>query len=289
MAQKVARGEDERAGDRYRETHLSFVNTWECDENAHLNVQFYNMRFDEARAFFAAAEIGNFHAGTLRLRNIRYHRELRAGAITAIRSGRVGSGPLAGRIVHLMENAATGTLAATALDLMREPPPAGSETVELPEMAAPRSLTPDEITPLGVDALIAEKGFLSHMRILQPRDCDADGTMLAQTCLAIGSDAAPHVWERSGLGTHGLVERGYGRIAVEMKLALHNPGRAGEAVISVSAPATMSGRTLKLHHEIVRAEDGTPLATLEVVGMLIDLKKRRTLPAERLADLLKKP
>ena len=30
------------------ETLFSFVNRWECDENDHLNVQFYFSRFDEA-------------------------------------------------------------------------------------------------------------------------------------------------------------------------------------------------------------------------------------------------
>ena len=33
-------------------TQRGFVNTWECDENEHLNVQFYFARFADAAAHF---------------------------------------------------------------------------------------------------------------------------------------------------------------------------------------------------------------------------------------------
>ena len=39
------------------ESHRSFVNTWECDDNAHMNVQFYFKRFDEAVAVAESAEV----------------------------------------------------------------------------------------------------------------------------------------------------------------------------------------------------------------------------------------
>lgn len=272
-------------GADFIETHRSFVNTWECDENGHMNVQFYLRRFDEAARFMALSEGSGTDGALPALRSIRYHGELHAADITTIRTARVGAGELTGSLVHLMEDAATGALCATALDLPREPRAVASG-VELPAPAAPRSYSAEPARPISAADLLARGGLVTHRRILQPADCDLRGEMLAQTYLSIGSDAAPHVWQHSGYGSAGLIRNGYGRIAVEMRLTHHRPGQAGEAVTMVSAPAEITGRTIRLHHELVRAADHSPLATLEVVAMLLDLSTRKSLPEAKLRELV---
>jgi acyl-CoA thioester hydrolase len=59
------------------ETLFSFVNCWECDENDHLNVQFYLARFEEAdRQFRLLSGLSDALAGARRARHLRYHEEL---------------------------------------------------------------------------------------------------------------------------------------------------------------------------------------------------------------------
>src|SRR5690606_16110861 len=59
------------------ETLFSSVNRWECDENDHLNVQFYFTRFEEAdRQFRLLSGLSDALVGSRRVRHVRYHCEL---------------------------------------------------------------------------------------------------------------------------------------------------------------------------------------------------------------------
>ncbi|MCC2112198.1 MAG: thioesterase, partial [Hyphomicrobiales bacterium] len=99
------------------ETARNFVNTWDCDENNHLNVQSYVGEFAVAEAQFrAAAGIAADALGLRRVRHVRYHRELVAGDYIDVESHFVVGGPHPAAIVHVMTEHTTGDLAATAID-----------------------------------------------------------------------------------------------------------------------------------------------------------------------------
>ncbi len=99
------------------ETHRSFANMWECDENDHMNVQFFIRRFDEAMAVYATlCGDGTATARLVRHRHVRFYREIRGGDSLLITSGKVADGPFKGRIVHRMVDAISGVLCTTALD-----------------------------------------------------------------------------------------------------------------------------------------------------------------------------
>ena len=75
----------------------SFVNRWECDENDHLNVQFYFSRFEEAdRQFRLLCGLSETLVGARRVRHVRYHKELRTGDLITVHSS-VAFGPTRGR------------------------------------------------------------------------------------------------------------------------------------------------------------------------------------------------
>lgn len=263
------------------ETHRSFVNTWECDENDHLNVQFYMRRFDEAARFFAMSRGETHDQGLPASRHIRYHAELRGGEATAVRSGSLGAGANAGHVVHLLECPDTGRLHATAVDTHAARPDGRGEPVEFPDAARPRSLADGPEPLVGRSAILAAGGLVSHRRIVQPGDCDARGRLLAQHYIGAASDGAPHVWGHAGLSSGWLIEHGYGRVAVEMKATFVSDARAGDAVELVSA-SRFVGRTIRLHHELTRLADGAGLARIDVVGLIIDLSSRRAIPADEL-------
>ncbi len=280
---------DQRSGEGasgvapFAETHRSFVNTWECDDNAHLNVQFYFKRFDEAARFFAGMRGGRIDGPLPRTRHVRYHSELHAGAITRTRSGVIANGPFEGHIVHLIDNLVTGKLAASAIDAPGE---ISSHDFLVPaeavQNAIPRGVDAVPATPMTGEEMLARGGLISQRTIVAPAECDAAGDFMEQLYVGRFTDAAPHVWEQAGVGIALIQERKLGRGAREMKITHHTPARAGEGLVLYSLPSRSGGKTLYLRHELVRLGDEEPLVTGEVVAVLLDLATRRTvaMPSE---------
>lgn len=267
------------------ESHRSYVNTWECDDNAHMNVQFYFKRFDEAARFFAGMNGGDMAGPLPRTRHVRYHSELHAGGIARMRSAIVADGRFAGFAVHLLDDLETGRIAATALDApsgIRAPGRLVQETDIAP--ALPRGIAPEPAEPERPEDVLARGGLVSSRTIVQPMQCDAAGELLAQGFVGRLSDAAAHVWEVAGVGIATLRERGYGRVALEMKLTHHRPAKAGEALLIHSRPILTGGKALRLHHEISRFRDGAPVVTAEVVAVILDLATRRSVAAPTAAS-----
>lgn len=262
------------------ETHRSFVNTWECDENVHMNVQFYMKRFDEAARFFALAHGGDHLAGLPPVRHVRYHSELAAAQSAVIRSGVIAEGPLAGRVVHRMEENATGRLCATALDGPGAPDSTAIADEAEAAPALPRSIDPAPRPGRTLEEMLAAGGLIVHRCILTPAECDAKGRLTQQFHIARFTDGAPHVWDHAGISTRWLNAKGLGRVAVEMQIRHHNPAMAGDALILVSRAETGEGKTIRLHHELIRATDGMPVASGEVVGLVMDLATRKSVKLE---------
>lgn len=258
------------------ETHRSFVNTWECDENAHMNVQFYLKRFDEAARIFLLLD--GKARGTPELprdRHIRYHAELHAGATTVVHSAMIDDGPLAGRLAHFLLNGETGRISATCLD--DGPATDARHKISAAEAAAaiPRTATADRFTAIPPSQLLAMGGAVSHRSMVLSAECSADGPMAEQGYVARLSDAAPFAWGLAGIGVEWLDAHGFGRVAVEMKITRHGLARAGEALVLYSAATRASGKTVTLRHEMLRMPGLEPIASAEVIALVLDLSTRR--------------
>lgn len=260
----------------FAETHRSFVNTWECDENQHMNVQFYAKRFEEARRVFEVVAAGDTSAAPVRDRHIRYHAELHAGATTVTRSAVISDGARAGSVVHLLHHAETGRLSATALESAGAGFSADFRVAESEVGAAlPRSVEAEPLRPLSARHLVSHGGLATNFSIAAANDCDAEGRLTARAIVGRFSDGAPHGWKASGVDVNWLLENGLGRVAVEMKITRHGECRPGDALALYTMPAASSGKTVTLHHELVRLSDGLPLATGKVVALILDLSTRR--------------
>jgi len=260
---------------RMIETLRSSVNTWECDENDHLNVQFYARRFDEASRHFALTARGGANAAALPpVRHIRYHGELRAPAALDIRSAVIADGPYAGHIVHLMHESQTGRLSATALD-----PASGlsfDATVASKEVEAafPRGIA-DAIEPISNQEILAQGGMCTYRGMVWPSECDADGLMGEQHYVGRTSDAAPHAWSHCGLTQDWFDEHKCGRVALEMKICRHRPARIGDLLAIHSLMKRAGRRTLKIRHELTASSDDAALASIEVMVVILDHVRRK--------------
>lgn len=255
------------------ETLRTAVDTWQCDYNNHLNVQFYFGFFDEAAAFFAVAEdrAPVEHA----TRHVRYHAELASGDAVSVTSERIGDHA----VVHRLWAADTGRLSATALDTF------GAGLDGVPEEAAPRSLP---AVPAGPDAMgdrLAEgRAVVSCMSVVEAGHCDARG-MTDRWHIARFSSAAPTMWAFAGFGKDVQRERGLGTVAVEMKLTPIRRPRPGDLLVNVTAPVAHARKTVTFRHALVDRRTGAVAAMGEVTALLMDLKARRAvdLPLDRLA------
>lgn len=262
-------------------THRSFVNTWECDENAHWNVQFY------FRAFQQASEIlplqhgkPNPGAATAQTRHIRYHRELAAATSVRVRSGVIADGDLKGLIVHRLDDSQSGILAATALDLPAyDPEGLPSVQAEDTEEARPRGVPagpkkPEDTTPLLKDGT----AFESHYSTTTAAETDSSGEVSANALCSRLTDSAPHVWDHIGITGEWLSGNNCGRVAVEFAMTRLAPIRAGTGLVLVSWVPVVEEKTMMLQHQFEDLVTRQPLAVAQVRALVMDLSQRRAVP-----------
>lgn len=264
--------------DALTETGRRFVNTWECDENAHMNVQFFFAQFEDAEVHFWVSRglAADVRPGIL-TRHVRFHSELRAGDLTVVGSALARDGEGRTVLVHMMHEASSGALAATCYSRLADAPPL-APACELPSEAAPRSAPGDPARRFSRDA-VACMGLAPTFRaVVRPAECAAGGVMTVQHHVARFTDGAPHLWEHAGLSKDWLEANGYGRVAVEMKLTIHLPLRAGAAIRVLSGLTGFGAKTISFRHHIVDAATGETAATGEITGLAIDLGTRRSVP-----------
>ncbi len=268
------------------EISRSFVNTWECDENDHLNVQFYLKRFDEAaRVILTLSANTAVPIGLPQTRHVRFHRELRPGAMIQLKTARINEGKFKGWLIHRLEDVGSERLSATAIERF-------DDEIHIPEFwnadiqdALPRGLPDDDLIPEMPQSIIDAGGINSNRSIVSPFECDVSGHMTQQFYIARFTDAAPHVWETLGIGEHWLSQRNLGRAAVEMKLTHHQPAKSGDVLFLYSKAETAGGKTMKLRHELVRQTDMEPVASGEVLALILDLETRKSV--ELPTDIMK--
>lgn len=283
------------------ETLRSFVNTWECDENDHLNVQFYLAKFEEAeRQFRFLTGFSEAQAGPRRVRHIRYHGELFVGALVTVTSHAAFDGPYMLSVVHTMRDSSTGRLAATALDgympserAIKDLQKRLKDTAEpMLAEAGPRTF---EAGPASMEMksadLEAAGALLVNRATVLARDCALDGAADDRFLLSCFTDGAPHLWEHAGLTRPWLDKNDYGRVALEMKLTLGLRAKLGTVVHVVSGLTGVSEKTFTFRHHMFDSSAGRIIAALDVTGMVMDLETRKPVPLPedaraRIADLL---
>ncbi|WP_420411697.1 acyl-CoA thioesterase [Roseibium sp.] len=268
-------------------TLYSFTNRWECDENDHLNVQFYFSRFDEAdQQFRLITGLSDALVGARRVRHVRYHKELRTGDLITVHSGIAFDGPHMLTVVHELRNAGTGDLSATAIDGY-EPSASTVKSLRqrfkdhqcpMSELASPRGLpaSPANNKP-ALDKLLQNGGGLCFRGTVLPRHVNADGKADDQFALACCTDAVPHVWERSPLTHAYLSEHNLGRVAMEMKLIWHTPLKSGDAIVVASGFTGAQAKTFGMRHHIYESRTSRLAATLDVVALAMDLNARKAI------------
>lgn len=270
------------------DTLYSFVNRWECDENDHLNVQFYFSRFEEAdRQFRLMCGLSETLVGARRVRHVRYHKELRTGDLITVHSSIAFDGPHMLTVVHEMRDGSTGVLAATALDGY-EPNPNSAKSLrqrfkqfQTPMIAeaAPRGI---KSGPAGQKAalqgLLSQGAEVCFKGTVLPRDLGPDGKADDLYALSSCTDGVAHVWQRTPMNHSYLQENGYGRVAAEMKLTWATPLKSGDTVVVATGFTSVGANIFTMRHHLFESRTARLAATLDVVAMTMDLASRKAVP-----------
>ena len=275
-----------------RPTYATAVNTWQCDENDHLNVQFYTEFGHEASVHLVTSlGLGRRAQASAGLSvraisdHIRYLREFRVIDPVAVRSAPVDIGERHLVIYHEIRNSGDDALAATMRRhiLSDRPWPASfhaaaeAARIELPVAAKPRGITGVTLPDLTL-ADAAAIGLIEVGRgTVKPFECDENGEMLPRHQTGRYSDGAPIVWNRMGFDRAAMQERQEGSVVVEMMQYYRRPLSPGDAVIVMSGLADHSDKTIRLAHFLFEAETGTLAACAEAVGVKFDQKVRKVM------------
>lgn len=268
------------------ETLFSFVNCWECDENDHLNVQFYLARFDEAdRQFRLLAGLSDSLAGARRARHVRFHSELFAGDTLSMTSHIAFDGPYMLTVVHALRRTADGVLAATAIDGYAPSDSIARElrrrfaavSAPMPDLAQPRGAPPvTEVVPLTLRHVEAAGARVTHRTTVLSRHTGPDGRADDAFAAACFVDAAPHAWNITPMTDTWLAERNLGRVVTELRVVWFGPLKPGDPVVTLSGLTGAGSTTFTLRHHLFESRAQRLVAMADVVSLALDLETRKS-------------
>jgi acyl-CoA thioester hydrolase len=276
-------------------TFRTAVNTWQCDENDHLNVQHYS-EFGHAASAHLLASLGlgprARRAACLNLRlcddHVRYLRELRVVDPVEVLSAPVEAGERDLLAYHEIRNAADGRIAATVRRriVCDKPWPdafrarADAARVVLPEEARPRSVGKLALPELTLDQAAGAGLIEVNRSLVTPAECDEEGELLPHHLFGRYSDAAPFLWNHLGFDRAAMQDRQEGTVVVEMlnhysPSTWRRPLGAGDLLVVMSGLAAFTDKVLTFTHFLFEAETGTLAAYAEAIGMKFDQKARK--------------
>lgn len=259
-------------------THISTVQTWECDSNNHLNVQFFHKRFREAGKLF---RLRNGLGDTPMISaHTRFYRELRADDTATVLTLPVRAPDGAVYLMHRL-TVDGSTLCCCSLDRLRDAPPglAARALGDFPQ-AAPRGLPEGPTSPIGdIEGRIAEgTAAVTCITHVLPADMDDAGAWRAERAIDSFSNGGQSAWSLVGATTPWLRARNLGRVVLEMKLDILVSPRPGAMLRQTSHCHALDAKTYRFGHQIADAVTGQVHACGQVLSVLMDLDARRAVP-----------
>lgn len=281
----------------FLDTFRGTVNTWECDEVGHMNVQFYVARASDA-AFYLRHALGlspsqvrgERRAMVALEEHIRFHRELRAGDIMHMRSRPVEIRDRTLVSFHELFNSSTGDVSATVTAVSGHFDLDGRKLIPWPDEARERAAPflgplPPHAEARGVERekrlpdlrLEDAQDFIEIYRgAVMPWECDDFGHMNSRFYMARFSDGAGHLWQALGFGKRDMLEKRRGTVVLEMRLNYHREVSSGAMLVVRSTLTRVEGKTLTFVHFMFDAETGLLAATGEAIAVMLDLDARKT-------------
>jgi acyl-CoA thioester hydrolase len=266
------------------------VNTWECDENDHLNVRFYAHKINQAMQAWLVAQGADASLAAralpaIRTQHIRFLREARAATPLRVDCGLLARHAGALTLLSLMHNNATNEVLAafqTRMEFDELPRVAAAATVSPPDFACPRGIDP-ATAGAAPDSLqdAVDGGYQIVGRgVIGVDECDAGGLALPHAYIGRVSDGMPNLWAFIN-STEDRDARAAGELggaALEYRLIIHEPLRAGDVYTHLSGIRALASKTQTMAHALINARTGRCAASATAVGVAMDLQTRKAVP-----------
>jgi acyl-CoA thioesterase FadM len=273
------------------ETYRGAVYRWEVDTVDHFTVAYYFERFaDASLALLDTLELGPAYVaqagrGCVPVESyVRYMKELRAGDILHVESGVIGVDSTSIAIGHKLFDTGSGALCATVeertrhVDLGTSVPVALSANAQASARAQQVSWDgpPRErrAHPSGDDG-----GFMVAAReFVKPGEMDLYGQSAPPFYIHRFSSANSHVL--AAFGMTPAYQRDYHRGFSTFEFQLGFPGRlrAGDIALVRSGLLHVGTSSLHIFHRMHNGQTGEIVATLDQLGVHLDLDARRPVP-----------
>jgi acyl-CoA thioesterase FadM len=259
--------------DGWTETCRSIVNPWECDTTEHFTIAYYFDRLADAASTMAENLRLPDLPDAARRFDVRFTRELRAGASFHILSGPIGLDENSVRFGHQIVNSSDGEVTAwveESLDTAAPLPRKIRDAISRNVLVWPGPAVERRPEPASCD------GFIPTARDrVKPIDFDAAGdfTLAAfvhrftagciQALAAIGATALYMQAERRGYSTF------------ELALSLSGSPRLGTAILVETGIVRLGNSSIRFLHRMRDPVTGTEFARLSQFGVQLDLDARR--------------
>lgn len=278
----------------------SSVQTWECDQMGHMNVQFYVEKSCDALAVLGA-RIGlgpkalRRHGLKLEVaeHHVRFLRELRPGAPYVLRGGVAKTEVMTLTAYSELAITGSGTVAASFLTTARLADRRDGAVVSfedgaramathlitaIPEHGSPRGLVLERARDPALTLGEAEAMKLTptYRGVVRPWECDDEGEMLPRFFMARVSDAIPNLLVQTSGHNRGAGGN-QGGAALEYRFIYRKRPRAGDIVTVMSGLKAVGAKTYIWAHWLFDGETGEALASAEAVAVAMDLTTRKAI------------
>jgi acyl-CoA thioester hydrolase len=280
------------------EVYRNSVQTWQCDQMGHMNVQFY---LDKAASgldvlahhlglgpTFTAREGARLRA---REHHIRFQREQHAGAPLCLGAGVLDVSDDLLKAYLELTNPASGEIAATFIveaELRQEDSgerrslpgyardAAKALQVELPAHGAPRGLELYQPRPAPSLEQAESLGMLqTYLGPVLPSMCDADSTLADRSYMGIISDGVPNLLAHTR--KKNTASKKVGGAALEYRLVYRARPRVGDILCLRSGIKALGDKAYTLGHWLFDYTSGEAVATTEAVAVMFDLEARKAI------------
>ena len=278
----------------------SSVQTWECDQMGHMNVQFYVQHAEEAVARFAMVlGLGPSVAREANARliadqhHMRFHRELRPGAPFYLHVASVYTDGAFVAITAEMRSAVDDQVSYSLTGQYRWVDVTSRAVLDLPETAVARAnalrqampMTAMErglsLTPPRKIANVAEANRMglpvTFRGEVLSEHCDVSGTMRLRDYIGRVSDAVPNLLVRMTGQDRSKLGNRTGGAALEYRLVYREAAKIGDLLSVRSGIKSIGAKAYVWAHWMLNEETGEAIATAEAVAVAMDLDARKAI------------
>ncbi len=275
------------------------VQTWECDDMGHMNVQFYVAKANQGLSVLAhhlGHSPSQARASGDKLlpvgHHIRFHREQRPGAPLTLAGGIAGRDGDKLQVYEELTNTASGTVSATINADVRLVDAATREVKALPAAmrdaadrlaqdvpahGQPRGIEMGPIVDAPTLGQADEMGLVyTWQGVVSHRQCDAHGFMTQQHFMGLVSDSIPNLLSQTR-GDDRSADPNIGGAALEYRFVYRSWPKAGDILTLRSGLKHVGPKTYIWAHWMFDLQTGRAVATAEAVAVTLDLKARKAI------------